>query len=87
MYKSEVEEYANYEVYEIVNDKVHIICVCHTFDDAEGIAKRLAYLDKSYDPYYITGIHNPGDMVIGGGYYDRYQKDMTTGKVKHSSLE
>ena len=87
MYKHEVEDYANYQVYEIIDKKVHTICVCKTFDDAKNVAVTFAYLDKSYDPYYVTGIHRIGDLIPGGGYYDCYQKDKETGKVKHSSLE
>ena len=87
MFKSDVEKFANYQVYEIVDKKVHVICVCQTFNDAKNIAIVLAYLDKKYDPYYVTGIHNPDDMIPGGGYYDCYQKNKETGKVKHSSLE
>ena len=88
MYKHEVEEYANYEVYEyLYKEKVikHTICICKELIVAKGIAIMLAKKDPTGDSYYLTGINHPGDMIPGGGwYYEFHQKD---GKVLQPSLE
>lgn len=86
MYKYEVQDFADYEVYEIVDNKVHILCACKEYEVAKVIAQTLAYLDKNCDTYYVSSINNPGDFVPGGGWYDSWYKDKETGKLKQSSL-
>ena len=85
MYKYEAEEFCDYEVFEIVNEKVHILCACKEYQVAEAIAITLAKADKVHDHYFITGINNPGDLVIGGGWHDEYWTD-EDGKLHKSSL-
>lgn len=89
MYKHEVEEYANYEVYEYlkINEKIkiHTICICKELIIAKVIAIMLAKKNPTGYSYYVTGINNPGALIPGGGwYYEFHQKD---GKVLQSSLE
>lgn len=90
MWKHEVEEFVNYEVYEILEKdgkkECHIICLCHDYKMAEGLCRVLASNDDSGDKYYFTGVNHPGDFVPGGGWYECYYKDKETGKLKHSSL-
>jgi len=76
MYKYEVEEFAQYQVYEIVNDKVHTLCICNEFKAAKFIARTFASLDDTYGRYYVSGIHNPGDMIPGGGWHYCYHKNL-----------
>ena len=84
MEKEQVREFANYEVYELVEGKYHRICLCETMEVACNIAKMFASMDPSGDSYYVTSINRPGDLVWGGGwYYEFYNKD---GKVHQSSL-
>lgn len=88
MYKHEVEEYANYEVYEYLTIKEeikkHTICICKELIVAKGIAIMLAKKDPKGDSYYVTGVNNPGAFIPGGGwYYEFHQKD---GKILQSSL-
>ena len=85
MWKHEVEEFADYEVYEIVEGKVHILCACKEYDVARTIACMLAMNDKQGDSYYVTSINHPGDLVPGGGWYDSWRKN-SEGKLVRSSL-
>ena len=85
MFQSEVTDFAKYEVYEIVDDKVHYICLCNTFSDACNIAKMLAYMDKTGDSYFVSNVSIPNTLVPGGGwYYEFFNKE---GKVCQRSLE
>lgn len=88
MYKHEVEDYANYEVYEYLYKeevKKHTICICKELIIAKCIAIMLAKKDPTGDSYFVTGINHPNDFIIGGGwYYEFHQKD---GKIIQSSLE
>lgn len=86
MHKSDAVDFANYVVYEIVDKKVHYLCICKESKVAEVIAKTLAYLDVKGDTYYLTGINNPGDLIPGGGWYEAWHKDKESGKLKHTSL-
>lgn len=87
MRKHEAEEFANYEVYELVGEekKYHCLCVCKDMDIACAIAKCLASMDKSNDSYYVTSVDVPGTLVWGGGWYYEYHKD-ENGKLRQSSL-
>lgn len=85
MEKHELEKALNFEVYEILDGKYHFICACETEKMAAGLAKALAYLDKVNDPYYITSINYPHDLVIGGGWYRCFQKN-ENGKIEESEL-
>ena len=87
MYKSEAIDFANYQVYEVLDDTPHILCVCKEYDVAATIAQTLALLDTSCDTYYLTSVNNPGDFVPGGGWYHSWTKDKETGKLKSGSLE
>ena len=86
MNKYDVEEFACYEVYEVVEGKYHCLCVCKEYSVASGIAKMLASIDEEGDSYYVTSVNYPGDFVVGGGWYDSWCKDKETGKLKQSSL-
>lgn len=86
MDKTNVEEFASYEVYELIDGKYHCLCVCKEYNIAALIAQLLAKADPSYDPYYVSSVNYPGDFVIGGGWYDSWKKDKETGKLKKSSL-
>lgn len=87
MYKYEAEEFANYEVFELIGPekKYHCLCVCEEYEVAETIAVLFAKADTSHDHYFITGINNPGDFVIGGGWHNEYWTD-EEGKLHKSSL-
>ena len=87
MRKYEAEEFANYEVYELVGEekKYHCLCVCKDMDIACAIAKCLAFMDKSNDSYYVTSVDVPGTLTWGGGWYYEYHKD-ENGKLRQSSL-
>ena len=87
MLKSEASKFANYMVYEIVDEKIHILCLCEDSRVARAIAVSLAILDKQCDAYYVTSVNCPGDFVLGGGWYDRYQKNKKTGTIQVSSLD
>ena len=92
MYKQDLEEYGDYVIFEHVKDEtdsnkytVHYICVCKEYKIAEMLCYMLAKEDKVNDPYYFTGITNPGDFIPGGGWYVSFQKDKD-GKIRRSSL-
>ena len=85
MYKDEAVDFANYEVYEIVGGECHVICVCKEHKMADILTQILASNDKDGDTYYFTSINNPGDLVIGGGWYISYHKG-EDGKLHRSSL-
>ena len=85
MWKHEAEEFCDYEVFEIVDGKVHILCACKEYKVAEVIAVTLAKADPSHDHYFVTGINHPGDFIVGGGWHDEYWID-ENGKLRKSSL-
>lgn len=87
MEKSQAEEFANYEVYEVVEEKYHCICLCEDINVAIGIAKILAKADKEGDKYYITNVSKPNTLTWGGGWYYCYWWDKEEGKLKQSSLD
>lgn len=77
MRKTEVEQYANYEVYTI-GDKsdINTICLCNSRAMADIIATRLAMCAK--DPnvkVYVSGVYYGGELIPGGGWYDYYWRD------------
>ena len=84
MFKHEVEEFANYQV----SDKDgKVICLTHTEKEAEYIAKFFAWNDEDYETYYVTGVNNMGDLVIGGGWYYAWRRDREKNVLVHFSLE
>lgn len=87
MYKHEVEEFANYEVYMDGDDnKTETICLCDTGEMARIIAKHLAmHAKKPNTKIYVTGIYRPGDFVPGGGWYDAFWRD-GEGKLQTGGL-
>ena len=85
MHKDDVIDFADYEVYELVDNKYHAICVCKEHKMAELLTKMLAYNDPNNDAYYYTSITNPGELVIGGGWYISYKKG-DDGQLHCSSL-
>lgn len=87
MEKSNVEEFADYEVYEVVDGKYHCLCVCKELSVANGLARLLAEVDSSCDPYYVSSVNYPTDFVPGGGWYNCWQKNKETGKVEKSTLD
>lgn len=86
MHKEDVKEFAQYEVYELVNDLYHPLCVCNEYMIARAIAILMAKADPEGDTYYVTGVNNPGALVPGGGWYDAWHRDLKTGKLIKDSL-
>ena len=85
MESSEVRDFADYCVYEIVDGAVHYLCVCKEYDIAKNIAKTFAKLDPKCDEYYVGPVTKPDTLIPDGGWYDCWHKDKLTGKlVKHS---
>ena len=85
---SEVEEFAAYEVYELIGEKedeYHCLCVCKEYKVATIIAKLLAMNDLSRDKYYVSNVSIPNTLVPGGGWYDCYYRD-EEGKLRKDSL-
>lgn len=85
MKQENVKDFAEYEVYELVDGKYHCLCLCKEWKVAEVIAKLLAKYDPQGDAYYITGVSVPNTLVPGGGWYECYQRDKD-GKLKHTGL-
>lgn len=75
MEQKEVKDFCNYEVYEIVDDKKHTICLCKESEMAEVICRTLAYLDPKNDTYFYTNIVVPHTFVAGGGWFIGYHKN------------
>jgi len=86
MYKYEVKDFAKYEVYEYVNGKKHTLFICNEYDIAKNLARTLARMDPVCDTYYLTGIHNPGDFIPGGGWYECWHWDNEKGCLITGSL-
>ena len=86
MKKSQAEEFADYEVYEIVDGKYHCLCLCKEYDVAKSIAKTFARLDPACDTYYVSSVNYPGDFVPGGGWYDSWHWDKEKDKLVQHSL-
>ena len=86
MEKNQVEEFADYEVYEIVDGKYHCLCLCKEYKIAALLAKLLAKEDPDYDEYYVTSVNYPHDFVPGGGWYDSWQRNKETNKLEKHSL-
>ena len=70
MEKTQVGEFADYEVYEIVDGKHHCLCLCKEYEIAKNIAMTLAILDPACDAYYLSSVNRRGDFVQGGGWHD-----------------
>ena len=87
MKKDEVEKFANYEVYEIVDEKYHCLCLCNEYDIAKNIARTFARMDPTGDTYYVSSVNYPTDFVIGGGWYHSWHYDKESGKLIQDSLE
>lgn len=87
MKKSEVEAYADYEVYVRNPDgSVDTVCLCDSRQMAGVIAKRLVMGAKEPNiKVYVTSISNPQDFVPGGGWYDVYWRD-ENGKIHTGGL-
>lgn len=81
----EVRDFAEYEVYEIVDNKKHTICVCKESEMAEVICYQLALNDSNRDKYYYTSIYEKDTLTIGGGWYKCYQR--INDKIEVSTLE
>ena len=86
MYKYEVEEFARYEVYEYTEVKKHTLFVCNEIEIAKNLAKTLARMDPVCDRYYVSGIHNPGDFIPGGGWYYSWHWDNEKGCLIEEEL-
>lgn len=87
MYKHEVGEFANYEVYDKTESgEVETICVCGDREMATIIAKTLAMAAKRPNTrVYVTGVYHPGSLIPGGGWYDAYWRD-GEGKLRSGGL-
>ena len=90
MHKSDAADFCNYVVYGYVTKEdgtkeIQDLCACKDYKVAEYFTKMLAWNDKDNDPYYFTGINNPGDLVPGGGWYVSWQKG-EDGKLHRSEL-
>lgn len=88
MKQSEVKDFCEYEVYELIGEKkdeYHCVCVCKEYKIATIIAKLLAMNDPSRDKYYVSNVDIPNTLVPGGGWYDCFQKG-EDGKLHQSSL-
>ena len=85
MYKREVEDFCEYQIIGNVEGEETVICCCKYAAIAEALTRILAEADPDHDAYYFTGITNPGDFVVGGGWHVCYQKD-ENGKVHRSEL-
>ena len=87
MKKSEVESYANYEVY-IHNPEggVDTICLCDSHKMAGVIARALVRNAKEHGiKVFVTSVSDPQDFVPGGGWYDVYWRD-ENGEIKTGGL-
>ena len=71
--EQEIVAFANYEVYEMLGDKKHVLAICEEQGVAELIARLLATRDPKCDPYHIGIIAGPNDFVPGGGCSVTYQ--------------
>lgn len=74
MFKSEALEHNNFEVYEVINGKIHTICVCKEYKMADLICQVLANCDPAGDEYIFAPIIEQGTMIPGGGWKISYQK-------------
>lgn len=86
---SEVEDFSQFEVYELIGEKkneYHCLCICKEYEVARTIAIVLALKDKNHDKYYVSNVSRPNTFVVGGGWYDCFWTD-ENGKLKTSSLE
>ena len=81
----EVKDFAEYEVYEIVEGKKHTICICKEEKMAQTICCMCALNDKSGDTYYYTNITQQDTWVVGGGWYKGYK--CVNGKIKEIIME
>lgn len=84
MKKEKVENWVNYEVYEIVGGERHTLALCTEFKVAEIIAIALAKIDPKGDAYRVTSVNGPNDFVPGGGWYNEYY--MESGVLKQCGL-
>lgn len=80
----EVRDFARFEVYEIVDKKIHTICVCKESEMAEIICYQLAQNDPKGDKYYYTSIFKKGTLIGGGWDECCYQR--INGKITVSRL-
>ncbi len=85
MYKDDARDFANYAIFEMIDEKPFYICVCKESNIAEGLTAMLAKNDKDGDEYYYTGITEPGALVWGGGWHVSYKKG-EDGKLHRHSL-
>ncbi len=73
-------------VYEIVNNKRHIIAHCEEYADARVIAMALATVDPKGDEYFVTSVEKGNVFVPGGDWFDAYKRNLKTGKVEERNL-
>lgn len=87
MRKTEVEAYANYEVYVRGEDGgTETICLCDSHEMADTIAKRLVMGAKEQNiKVFVTSVSDPQDFVPGGGWYDVYWRD-ESGNLRSGGL-
>ena len=86
MNKEEATNFANYCIYTHQDEKTVFLAVCDKYENAKLIAMFFAYNDEKFFPYYVSDVKTPCDFVAGGGWYECFQKDKETGKVKQYSL-
>lgn len=75
MKQTEVEDFCKYEVYEIIDNQIHTICLCSESKMADLICRTFATLDPNNDAYFYTNVVVPHTFVPGGGWYICYHKN------------
>ena len=87
MRKTEVEAYADYEVYCLgENNSIDVLCLCNKRKMAETIAQRLVMgAEKPNIKVYVSGVYYGGEFIPGGGWYDVYWRD-ENGNLRSSGL-
>lgn len=87
MRKTEVEAFADFEVYTHgEGGKTETICLCNSHQMADTIAKRLVMGAKEPNiKVYVSGVYYGGEFIPGGGWYDVYWRD-ENGNLHSSGL-
>lgn len=75
MEQKEVKDFCRYEVYEIIDNKEHTICLCNTRNMADTICKLFALNDSKGKTYFYTNVQVPNTFVVGGGWFVGYSKN------------